>query len=354
MQRASTIGDGCSPSRKIQSARGESVLSEEALSIRNLHTHFRTEEGVVKSVRGVDLDVGRGEVVGLVGESGSGKSVTAHSVMRLIPSNGSIVSGEILFEGEDLARATSRQMQKVRGNRIAMIFQEPMTSLNPVLRIGEQVADVLRLHRGLSSRQALEEARNLLERVGIPDPQARLAAFPHELSGGQRQRVMIATALACRPTLIIADEPTTALDVTIQAQILDLLRDLKRDFGCSVLLITHDLGVISETADRVAVMYAGQIVEIADVETLFEEPLHPYTIGLMRSVPSLESELTEDRLLPVIGGVVPNLADLPAGCAFQTRCSHVHDRCRTDEPPLRPTGPGHQVRCWLHEARHEA
>ncbi|MCB4771255.1 ABC transporter ATP-binding protein [Ancylobacter sp. Lp-2] len=325
-------------------------MSEDVLSIRNLHTHFRTEDGVVKSVRGVDLDIGPGEVVGLVGESGSGKSVTAHSIMRLIPSSGRIVQGEILFEGEDLAHASVRQMQKVRGNRIAMIFQEPMTSLNPVLRIGEQVADVLRLHRGLSKAQALDEAKNLLGRVGIPDPQARLANFPHELSGGQRQRVMIATALACRPKLIIADEPTTALDVTIQAQILDLLIDLKHDVGCSVLLITHDLGVISETADRVAVMYAGQIVEFAEVAALFDEPLHPYTLGLMRSVPKLDEDLPEDRLLPVIGGVVPNLAELPDGCAFQTRCPHVQPRCRIEEPPLREARPAHKVRCWLHDA----
>ncbi|GLK83791.1 peptide ABC transporter ATP-binding protein [Ancylobacter defluvii] len=325
-------------------------MPEEVISIRNLHTHFRTEDGVVKSVRGVDLDIGRGEVVGLVGESGSGKSVTAHSVMRLIPPSGRIVEGQILFEGADLAQASVRQMQKVRGDRIAMIFQEPMTSLNPVLRVGEQVADVLRLHRGLSKREALDEARDLLGRVGIPDPQARLASFPHELSGGQRQRVMIATALACRPQLIIADEPTTALDVTIQAQILDLLRDLKRDFGCSVLLITHDLGVISETADRVAVMYAGQIVEVAEVAALFDEPMHPYTIGLMRSVPRLDGDLPEDRLLPVIGGVVPNLAELPAGCAFQTRCPHVHERCRSQEPLLHAVHSGHQVRCWLHDA----
>ncbi|GAB4066687.1 ABC transporter ATP-binding protein [Ancylobacter sonchi] len=325
-------------------------MSEDVLSVRNLHTHFRTEDGVVKSVRGVDLDIGPGEVVGLVGESGSGKSVTAHSIMRLIPSSGSIVQGEILFEGEDLARASVRQMQKVRGNRIAMIFQEPMTSLNPVLRIGDQVSDVLRLHRGLSKAQALSEAKDLLGRVGIPDPKARLANFPHELSGGQRQRVMIATALACRPKLIIADEPTTALDVTIQAQILDLLIDLKRDFGCSVLLITHDLGVISETADRVAVMYAGQIAEVAEVATLFDEPLHPYTLGLMRSVPKLDEDLPEDRLLPVIGGGVPNLAELPAGCAFQTRCPHVRARCRAEEPPLREVRTAHKVRCWLYDA----
>lgn len=336
--------------REQRTRNAEVVVQEKVLSIRNLHTHFRTEEGVVKSVRGVDLEIGHGEVVGLVGESGSGKSVTAHSVMRLIPPNGRIVEGQILFEDADLVHASVRQMQKVRGDRIAMIFQEPMTSLNPVLRIGEQVADVLRLHRGLSRRAALAEAGELLARVGIPDPQARLASFPHELSGGQRQRVMIAAALACRPQLIIADEPTTALDVTIQAQILDLLRDLKRDFGCSVLLITHDLGVISETADRVAVMYAGQIVEVAEVATLFEQPLHPYSVGLMRSVPQIDGEIPEDRLLPVIGGVVPNLADLPQGCAFQTRCPHVHERCRAEEPSLRGTDPGHLVRCWLHEA----
>ena len=317
----------------------------DAIDIRGLHTYFFTPRGVVKSVRGVDLRIEAGETLGLVGESGSGKSVTAHSIMRLIPPTGRIVEGEILFDGLDLATARERALRDVRGNRISMIFQEPMTSLNPVLRVGHQVAEVLRLHTTLSQAEALERAAELFARVGISDPRSRIHSYPHEMSGGMRQRVMIAMALACDPALIIADEPTTALDVTIQAQVLELLRDLVANSGSSLLLITHDLGVVSETVDRVAVMYAGQIVETAPVDRFFDQPLHPYSIGLMKCVPQIEDR---SRMLHTIEGSVPDLAALPRGCAFQSRCPHVHDRCRLEDPTLRSVENDHQVRCWLH------
>ncbi|MEO3999534.1 ABC transporter ATP-binding protein [Mesorhizobium sp. CAU 1732] len=319
----------------------------EAIDIRGLHTYFFTPRGVCKSVRGVDLTIRSGEIVGLVGESGSGKSVTAHSIMRLIPSIGRIVEGQISFDGIDLATAGEREVRRIRGNRIAMIFQEPMTSLNPVLRVGRQVAEVLLLHRSLSRAEALERVVELFALVGISDPSSRVHAYPHEMSGGMRQRVMIAMALACDPALIIADEPTTALDVTIQAQVLGLLSDLVRNSGSSLLLITHDLGVVSETADRVAVMYAGQIVETAPVESFFDKPLHPYSIGLMNCVPKMGHALS-DRMLPTMSGSVPDLSALPEGCAFQSRCPHVHDRCRNEEPSLLNVDDNHQVRCWLH------
>ncbi|MGQ7793191.1 ABC transporter ATP-binding protein [Faunimonas sp. B44] len=318
------------------------------LEIAGLHTYFDTSEGVVKSVRGIDLAIGRAETLAVVGESGSGKSVTALSILRLVPGpSGRIAAGSIFFEGRDLARLPEEEMRKIRGNGIAMIFQEPMTALNPVIRIGDQIAEVIRLHRGLSSKEALAEVESLLRKVGISDPRRRLSQYPHELSGGMRQRVMIAMALSCGPKLVVADEPTTALDVTIQAQILELMQSLKEDFGAAILLITHDLGVVAETAERVAVMYAGQIVEHADVGTLFDDPLHPYTIGLMATIPDLDRDV-EDRMLPAIPGTVPSLAHLPAGCAFQERCPRAHERCRAEEPPLVAMGGGHEVRCWLH------
>jgi peptide/nickel transport system ATP-binding protein len=326
------------------------LVTSLAIDIRGLRTEFHTHAGIVKSVRGVDMRIGAGEILGLVGESGSGKSVTAHSIMRLLPSIARIMDGAILFEGKDLVASTEKEMREIRGNRISMIFQEPMTSLNPVLRVGPQVAEVLRLHRGMARKEALAFSAELFSRVGIPDATRRLEAYPHEMSGGMRQRVMIAMALACSPKLIIADEPTTALDVTIQAQILELLRDLVANADAALLLITHDLGVVSETADRVAVMYAGQIVEMAPVERFFSTPLHPYSIGLMRSVPRLDEDEQGDRTLYAIGGTVPNLMDLPGGCAFQNRCAHVHERCRIEEPAMRPVGDGHEVRCWLHDS----
>ena len=321
------------------------------LSIEDLHTYFFVDGNVAKSVRGVDLSIGRGQTLGLVGESGSGKSVTAQSILRLIQQPaGRIVQGRIVFEGTDLASIEEQEMRRIRGNSISMIFQEPMTSLNPVIRVGEQIAEVVRLHRGLPAREALDYATDMLAKVGIAEPSRRIAQFPHELSGGMRQRVMIAIALSCAPRMLIADEPTTALDVTIQAQILDLMRSLQRDSGISILLITHDLGVVAEMAHRVAVMYAGQIVEHADVATLFERPLHPYTEGLLASVPGLDRAPTPDRMLPAIAGTVPNVLDLPLGCAFQDRCPKVHDRCRREEPPLATVELRHDARCWLHVA----
>ena len=321
------------------------------LSIEDLHTYFFVDGNVAKSVRGVDLSIGRGQTLGLVGESGSGKSVTAQSILRLIQQPaGRIVQGRIVFEGTDLASIAEEEMRRIRGNSISMIFQEPMTSLNPVIRIGEQIAEVVRLHRGLPAKEALDYATDMLAKVGIAEPARRIAQFPHELSGGMRQRVMIAIALSCAPRMLIADEPTTALDVTIQAQILDLMRSLQRESGISILLITHDLGVVAEMAHRVAVMYAGQIVEHADVATLFERPLHPYTEGLLASVPGLDRAPTPDRMLPAIAGTVPNVLDLPPGCAFQDRCPKVHDRCRREEPPLATVELRHDARCWLHVA----
>jgi oligopeptide/dipeptide ABC transporter ATP-binding protein len=327
----------------------EAGVDDTLLKVEDLHTYFFTGGSVAKSVRGVDLTIDKGETLGLVGESGSGKSVTAQSIMRLVQQpTGRIVRGRILFEGHDLATATDDEMRHIRGKRISMIFQEPMTSLNPVIRIGEQIAEVVRLHRGLPVREALDYAVGMLAKVGIADPERRVAEYPHELSGGMRQRVMIAIALACGPQIVLADEPTTALDVTIQAQILDLMRALQRDSGVAILLITHDLGVVAEMAQRVAVMYAGQIVEQADVADLFEQPLHPYTIGLLTSIPRVDDAASSDRTLPAIPGMVPSLADLPVGCAFQDRCPKVHERCRQESPPLDEIGARHHVRCWLH------
>jgi len=318
------------------------------LRIENLRVSLSVDQGEIQPLRGIDLDVARGKILGLVGESGCGKSVTAQSIMRLIGEPlGRIVSGRILFEDLDLAQASETAMRQVRGNRIAMIFQEPMTSLNPVIQIGEQIAESLRLHRGMSRAEALAEAASLLNRVSISDAGKRLKQYPHQLSGGMRQRVMIAIALACRPALIIADEPTTALDVTIQAQILDMIEVLQRDFNTSIILITHDFGVVAEMADRVAVMYAGEIFEEAAVDDLFAEPLHPYTLGLMASIPSLEQPAA-DRRLPAIPGVVPSLSNLPQGCSFQTRCTKRFDRCEREAPVLAEARPGHRVRCWLH------
>lgn len=319
------------------------------LEIKNLCTHFRTDEGIVKAVDTIDLTIRSGETHGLVGESGCGKSVTALSIMRLIPMPpGRIVSGEIRFEGRDLLRISEAEMRGIRGNAISMIFQEPMTSLNPVHRVGVQVAEVIRLHQGADRNQARLRATEMLAKVGISDPERRFNDYPFQLSGGMRQRVMIAMALSCLPRLIIADEPTTALDVTIQAQILTLMRKLKEEIGASILLITHDLGVISETSDRVSVMYAGRVVESAEVTSLFSEPRHPYTQGLMRSVPIMDRPVPEGKLLPAIPGVVPNLLELPPGCTFQERCAQFFNRCREEEPPLIDIGSNHWVRCWRH------
>ena len=321
------------------------------LEVRGLRTHFATEDGIVRAVDGVDLEIRPGQTLGVVGESGCGKSVTALSIMRLVaPPSGRIAGGQILFEGRDLVPLPDAEMNVVRGARISMVFQEPMTSLNPLQRVGDQVAEALRLHEGLSNRAARDRAVEMFQAVGIPSPAQRYDAYAHELSGGMRQRVMIAMALACRPALLIADEPTTALDVTIQAQILDLLRDLQAELGMAVMLITHDLGVIAEMADHVAVMYAGRVVEQAPGARLFESPQHPYTQGLLASIPTLETP--RDARLNVIRGSVPNLANLPSGCAFAARCPHVFARCRVEVPSLLPvadqSGGTHLSRCWLH------
>jgi oligopeptide/dipeptide ABC transporter ATP-binding protein len=318
------------------------------LEIRNLKTYFYTEDGVVKAVDGVDLEVYPGEILGLVGESGCGKSVTSFSIMRLISQPGKIVEGEIMFDGKDLAKAPESELRKIRGNRISMIFQQPQSALNPVFKVADQISEVLNIHLGKEAGRA--RAVELLKLVGIPDPETRAEAFPHELSGGQSQRVMIAMALACVPDMLIADEPTTALDVTIQAQILDLIRDMRQKTGTSVILITHDLGVIAEMAERVAVMYAGEIVEQTDVLTLFKVPVHPYTQGLIGSIPILGK--VRDRL-DVIPGTVPNLVNLPAGCRFAPRCQarvkYNLQICTDKRPSLVPYEEGHTVRCWLYQ-----
>jgi len=322
------------------------------LEVKNLKTYFYTEDGVVKAVDGVDFEVYPGEVLGLVGESGCGKSVTSFSIMRLISQPGKIVEGEIIFDGQDLGKLTEAEMTHVRGNRISMIFQQPQTALNPVFKVGDQITEVLNIHQDFSKDIGRKHAIDLLSMVGIPDPQKRAEAYPHELSGGMAQRVMIAMALACVPELLIADEPTTALDVTIQAQILDLMRDLRNKVGASVILITHDLGVIAEMAERVAVMYAGRIVEQADVKNLFANPLHPYTQGLMGSIPILGR--IKERL-EVIPGIVPNLINLPPGCRFAPRCKarleHQLQICAEVEPDLISNSSEHLVRCWLYQDR---
>jgi oligopeptide/dipeptide ABC transporter ATP-binding protein len=329
------------------------VIETEAqplLEVKNLKTYFFTEDGVVKAVDGVDFYVNSGEVLGLVGESGCGKSVTSLSVMRLIGIPGKVVDGEITFEGRSLLELPEAEMVKMRGNRMSMIFQQPQSSLNPVFKIGDQVAEVLQIHQNMNKEQSWEKAVELLRLVGIADPEKKAHAFPHEISGGQAQRVMIAMALALNPQLLIADEPTTALDVTIQAQILDLMRDLRTRMNTAVILITHDLGVIAEMADRVAVMYAGRIVEETDVKTLFAQPLHPYTRGLMDSIPILG--IVKDELA-VIPGSVPNLINLPPGCRFAPRCmARVENEltiCTQHEPDLLPAIQNHTVRCWLYQ-----
>jgi oligopeptide/dipeptide ABC transporter ATP-binding protein len=319
------------------------------LEVIGLKTHFFTEDGIVKAVDGVDFYVCRGEVLGLVGESGCGKSVTALSIMQLIGRPGRILHGDITFGDMDLRVMSETEIQGIRGNRISMIFQQPQSCLNPVYTIGDQIAEVFDIHSDLGKKEAWEKAVELLRIVGIPDPEQKAHAYPHEMSGGQAQRVMIAMAVALHPELLIADEPTTALDVTIQAQILDLIRDLRSQMGTAVILITHDLGVIAEIADRVAVMYAGQIVEQASVTELFEQPLHPYTQGLINSIPVLGE--IKDRL-EVIDGVVPNLIDLPSGCRFAPRCpartEYDLSICREINPDLETTQSDHTVRCWLY------
>jgi len=317
------------------------------LSIRHLKSHFYTNEGIVRAVDGVDLDVPPGVTFALVGESGCGKSVTALSVLRLISSPpGRIVEGEILFRGNDLLKLSPGEMRGIRGDRIAMIFQEPMTSLNPVFPVGDQVAETLHVHQHMSGKEAWKETVGLLRRVGIPSPEKRAHDYPHHLSGGMRQRAMIAMAMACRPELLIADEPTTALDVTIQAQILDLIHELQEETGMAVLLITHNFGIVSENAKRVAVMYAGKIVEEADTTVLFESPYHPYTRGLLRSIPRVMDKIKQGRTkLHEIPGLVPRLTEAAKGCLFARRCPQAEDGCFRVDPDLVEVKKGHWVRC---------
>jgi len=340
-----TIVDVREPRRRVGNA------GDRLLEVRDLRTSFTTRDGVVRAVDGVNFRVDRGEILGLVGESGCGKTVTSLSLMRLVAPPGRIESGEVIFDGHDLLTVSDKEMRDLRGNRISMIFQQPTSSLNPVYNIGQQVGEVLQLHRNMNSRAARERAEALLRMVGIPDPLRRLDSYPHSLSGGMAQRVMIAMALACEPELLIADEPTTALDVTIQAQILDLMRELQRETGTAIILITHDLGVVAEMCDRVAVMYAGEIVEQTDVRSLFAHPKHPYTRGLIGSVPTLGVQQDE---LTTIPGNVPNLVDLPPACRFAPRCvARVElsvEHCEEIHPQLRSVdegASGHDVRCWM-------
>ena len=319
------------------------------LEIRNLRTHFKTPHGTVRAVDDVSLDIGAGDVLGIVGESGCGKSVLSLSILRLLSMPPAFFAGgQILFDGRDLLQATAEEVRRIRGNRISMIFQEPMSALNPVFTIGNQLSEVFRVHWSLAGSEALAKSVEMLETVGVPAPHRRIREYPYQLSGGMRQRVMIAMALACRPALLIADEPTTALDVTIQAQILELMGQLRDELGTAIVIISHDLGVIAETAGRVAVMYTGQIMESADTLSLFANPLHPYTRGLMQAIPSLVKGAAQTELYE-IAGAVPSLLDLPTGCPFNPRCPLVDAICRNQKPALREVADGHRVACWMVE-----
>jgi len=326
------------------------TVPETILEVHGLETHFFTRDGVVKAVDGVDLTVAKGEIVGLVGESGCGKSVTSMSVLRLIQDPGRIIGGTVLFHGEDLLELSEKQMRSIRGDQISMIFQQPVGSLNPVFTAGSQIAEVYEIHEGIKTKEGYVRAVEMLRKVGIPDPERRVKSYPHELSGGMAQRVMIAMALAAGPELLIADEPTTALDVTIQAQIIDLMREIRDEFDTSIILITHDLGVVAEIADRVAVMYAGEIVEEADTKTLFADPKHPYTRGLIGSIPIAGSRR---EWLDVIPGRVPNLIDLPTGCRFAPRCRAREEAgltiCTEQRPELSLVADDHTARCFLYQ-----
>ena len=326
-------------------------MVEGLLRVNDLQTYFFTPEGVVKAVDRVSFDLPRGRTLGILGESGCGKSVTALSIMRLIADPpGRIIGGSVHFENDDLLELSLAEMRTIRGNQISMIFQEPMTPLNPVYTVGDQIGEVYVTHRGLNERDARDQTIEILRLVGIPAPEQRIHEYPHQLSGGMRQRVMIAMAMACRPKLLIADEPTTALDVTIQAQILDLMLGLQEEFGMAIMMITHDLGVISEVSDEVVVMYAGEVVEYCPIDVLFVTPLHPYTRGLIASIPRLGVKFTQGKeLLREIPGIVPNLIRLPAGCLFSPRCGRVIDQCRKERPPLFVLGKDHGARCWVAE-----
>ncbi|MEW6057171.1 MAG: ABC transporter ATP-binding protein [Bdellovibrionota bacterium] len=322
---------------------------EKVLEVKNLVTTFRTEAGVLRAVDDVSFNVYKGKTLGIVGESGCGKSVTSLSIMRLIPNPpGEIQSGSILYNGKDLLKLPIAEMRKIRGNEISMIFQEPMTSLNPVFTVGDQITEAIVLHQKVSKKEALDRAVAMLKLVGIPSPEKRVHDYPHQLSGGMRQRVMIAMALSCNPHVLIADEPTTALDVTIQAQILELMKKLRETLGMALILITHDLGIIAETADEVLVMYAGKVVEQGQVKEIFRNAKHPYTRGLMKSIPTfdLTQKHEKKRRLETIPGIVPSLSELPKGCRFQSRCPYVMDVCRGAEPELREVGPEHRIACY--------
>ena len=342
-----TVIEDVAPRAALSRGRRGDVL----LDVRGLRTSFKLRDGTVRAVTGVDFEVRRGEILGLVGESGCGKSVTSLSIMRLLSPPGIVEEGEVIFDGEDLLKMPESKMRDIRGDRISMIFQQPSSALNPVLSVGYQIGEVLETHRNMKGKAARERSLELLRMVGIPDPERRLAAYPHEMSGGMAQRVMIAMALACEPELLIADEPTTALDVTIQAQILDLMRRLQSDLGTAIVLITHDLGVVAEMCDRVAVMYAGEIIERTDTRTLFRHPRHPYTQGLIGAVPVLGQDKEK---LTVIPGMVPNLINLPDGCRFADRCAAREQYnvtpARETHPELRTVGSGHEVRCWLYHS----
>ena len=320
-------------------------MSEPLLDIRGLTTAFETRDGQLRAVDHLGLKVEKGQTVGLVGESGCGKSMLAYSILRLVPPPGRVVEGEVIWKGRDLHKLPENKLRKVRGREIALIFQEPSAALNPVLSIGEQVSEPLRIHLGMGRKQARQKAAELLRAVRIPDPESRLADYPHQMSGGMKQRVLIAMAIACSPDLLIADEPTTALDVTVQAQILDLLSRLKDEYDLSLILISHDLGVVAQNADRIAVMYAGRIVEESSVRAVFENPKHPYTQGLLRSIPRPGSG---SKRLQAIEGTVPDLASLPAGCAFHPRCPHRFEPCDVETPSLSEVEPGHSAACHLH------
>jgi oligopeptide/dipeptide ABC transporter ATP-binding protein len=325
-------------------------VQQEVLRVEGLKTHFKTQDGSVKAVDGVDFAVSQSRTLGIVGESGCGKSVTSLSIMRLLPRNGRSVAGRVLLEGRDLLKLPEDEMRAIRGNDVSMVFQEPMTSLNPVFTCGEQVAEAIRQHKGVDDREAKKRAVDLFKLVGIPAAERRVKDYPHELSGGMRQRVMIAMALSCDPKLLIADEPTTALDVTIQAQILELLRSIQAQKQMAIMLITHDLGVIAEMAQEVVVMYAGKIVERGTVEQIFEKPLHPYTQGLLASIPGSG---TKGKRLNVIKGTVPHPFNLPPGCTFAPRCPHAFDRCPTAFPALMDQGEGHKAACYLYGEDYE-
>jgi oligopeptide/dipeptide ABC transporter ATP-binding protein len=320
-------------------------VGEFILDIRGLQTYFYTEEGVARAVDGLDLQLRPGDTFGLAGESGCGKSTTALSILRLLPPTGRIVGGEILFGGRDLLKLNDEEIRRIRGKEISMVFQEPMVALNPVLTVGEQISEAICLHLGVSKKDAMVRAAEILDLVGVPEARVQIHKYCHQMSGGMRQRVMIAIALSCRPKLMIADEPTTAVDVTIQAQILDLINYLKKEIGVSIILITHNLGIIAENAQSVAIMYAGRVVEWIDGGEIFQKAKHPYTMGLLASLPKVDEEVKRLKAIP---GIVPNLYRLPSGCKFSDRCDHTFDRCVTDEPPLGEVEKGHKVRCCLY------